>query len=133
MGDNHISNRIRRLRFDHDEMTQQELADKVGVTRQTILAIEAGKYAPSLMDVAPKDIYMAMETGPQSMPVFNDTNLDSTAKRDIIAFLKSVEEGGNPGGLSLGRLGPVTEGMFAWIFGLGLLVGIAVWLGKKAA
>jgi ubiquinol-cytochrome c reductase cytochrome c subunit len=96
-------------------------------------ALTRGKYAPSLMDVAPKDIYMAMETGPQSMPVFNDTNLDSTAKRDIIAFLKSVEGGGNPGGLSLGRLGPVTEGMFAWIFGLGLLVGIAVWLGKKAA
>jgi len=48
MNDDHISNRIRRLRFDHNEMTQQELADKVGVTRQTILAIEAGKYAPSL-------------------------------------------------------------------------------------
>ena len=43
-----IKNRIRRLRFDHDEMTQQQLADKVGVTRQTIIAIEAGKYAPSL-------------------------------------------------------------------------------------
>lgn len=43
-----ISNRIRRLRFDHSEMTQQQLADKVGVTRQTILAIEAGKYSPSL-------------------------------------------------------------------------------------
>ncbi|MEN6575202.1 MAG: helix-turn-helix transcriptional regulator [Phycisphaerales bacterium] len=48
MNDDRISNRIRRLRFDHNEMTQQELADKVGVTRQTILAIEAGKYAPSL-------------------------------------------------------------------------------------
>ncbi len=48
MNGDHISNRIRRLRFDHNEMTQQELADKVGVTRQTILAIEAGKYAPSL-------------------------------------------------------------------------------------
>jgi putative transcriptional regulator len=48
MNDDHISNRIRRLRFDHNEMTQQQLADKVGVTRQTILAIEAGKYAPSL-------------------------------------------------------------------------------------
>ncbi|MEN6428485.1 MAG: helix-turn-helix transcriptional regulator [Phycisphaerales bacterium] len=48
MNDDHISNRIRRLRFDHHEMTQQQLADKVGVTRQTILAIEAGKYAPSL-------------------------------------------------------------------------------------
>ena len=48
MNNDHISNRIRRLRFDHGEMTQQQLADKVGVTRQTIIAIEAGKYAPSL-------------------------------------------------------------------------------------
>ena len=43
-----ISNRIRRLRFDHDELTQQELADRVGVTRQTINAIEQAKYSPSL-------------------------------------------------------------------------------------
>ena len=43
-----ITNRVRRLRFDYGEMTQQQLADKVGVTRQTIIAIEAGKYAPSL-------------------------------------------------------------------------------------
>jgi putative transcriptional regulator len=48
MNDDHISNQIRRLRFDHGEMTQQQLADKAGVTRQTIIAIEAGKYAPSL-------------------------------------------------------------------------------------
>jgi len=48
MNNDHISNQIRRLRFDHGEMTQQQLADKVGVTRQTIIAIEAGKYAPSL-------------------------------------------------------------------------------------
>jgi putative transcriptional regulator len=43
-----ISNRIRRLRFDHGEMSQQELADRVGCTRQTIIAVEAGKYVPSL-------------------------------------------------------------------------------------
>jgi len=43
-----ITNRIRRLRFEHDEMTQKELARRAGVTRQTIIAIEAGKYAPSL-------------------------------------------------------------------------------------
>jgi putative transcriptional regulator len=43
-----IHNRIRRLRFDADEMTQQDLAELVGVTRQTIVAIEGGKYAPSL-------------------------------------------------------------------------------------
>lgn len=43
-----ISNNIRRLRFDHDEMTQKELAERVGVTRQTIVAIEKAKYSPSL-------------------------------------------------------------------------------------
>jgi putative transcriptional regulator len=48
MSNNRITNQIRRLRFENGEMTQQQLADKVGVTRQTIIAIEAGKYAPSL-------------------------------------------------------------------------------------
>ena len=43
-----LTNEIRRLRFDRDEMTQQQLADEVGVTRQTILAIEKNKYSPSL-------------------------------------------------------------------------------------
>ena len=44
-----VRNRIRRLRFDAGEMTQQQLADRVGVTRQTIIALEAGAYAPSLL------------------------------------------------------------------------------------
>ena len=43
-----VSNNIRKLRFHHDEMTQQQLAEKVGVTRQTIIAMEKGKYSPSL-------------------------------------------------------------------------------------
>lgn len=43
-----INNNVRKLRFNHDEMTQQQLAEKVGVTRQTIVAIEQGKYSPSL-------------------------------------------------------------------------------------
>jgi len=48
MSSDRLTNQIRRLRFDHGEMTQQQLADKAGVTRQTIIAIEAAKYAPSL-------------------------------------------------------------------------------------
>lgn len=48
MGSDRISNQIRRLRLENGQITQQELADKVGVTRQTIIAIEAGKYSPSL-------------------------------------------------------------------------------------
>ncbi|MFC3770070.1 helix-turn-helix transcriptional regulator [Paenibacillus sp. GCM10012303] len=48
MGKDAISNQIRNLRFHHNEMTQQQLADKAGVTRQTIVAIEKGNYSPSL-------------------------------------------------------------------------------------
>jgi putative transcriptional regulator len=49
MAESEIKNQIRKLRFENGEITQQELADKVGVTRQTILAIEADKYSPSLI------------------------------------------------------------------------------------
>ena len=48
MGSDRLSNKVRRLRFDNGEMTQQQLADRVGVTRQTIIAIESGRYSPSL-------------------------------------------------------------------------------------
>ena len=48
MTDGKIKNRIRRLRFDNDEMTQEELANRAGCTRQTIIALEQGKYVPSI-------------------------------------------------------------------------------------
>lgn len=48
MGRDEVKNRIRRLRFDHGEMTQEELARRVGCTRQTIIALEQGKYVPSV-------------------------------------------------------------------------------------
>lgn len=96
-------------------------------------ALTRGKYAPSLMSVSGKHIYEAMQTGPQSMPVFNDTNLSPQDKQDIITYLKHVENDPAEGGHNLGSLGPVTEGLFAWTFGIGLCIGVAVWLGRKAA
>jgi len=96
-------------------------------------ALTRGKYAPSLRNVTGNHIYEAMATGPESMPVFNDQNLSPTDKNDIISYLHDLDKSKNPGGLSLGNLGPVSEGMFVWVFGLGLLVGAAVWLGSKAA
>lgn len=96
-------------------------------------ALTRGKYAPAIGDISDRHIYLAMTTGPQSMPVFSDANLSSESKRDIIAFLNTIEEQESPGGMTLGSLGPVTEGLFAWVFGLGILVGAAVWLGSKSA
>jgi ubiquinol-cytochrome c reductase cytochrome c subunit len=96
-------------------------------------ALTRGKYAPSLRNISGRLMYEAMATGPESMPVFNDKNLSPTGKKDIITYLQNIDKNKNPGGLSLGNLGPVSEGMFVWIFGLGLMVGAAVWLGSKAA
>ena len=52
--------------------------------------------------------------------------------RSIIKWIKAAEKEKNLGGATLGRVGPVTEGLLAWTFGLGLLIGIAVWLTSKA-
>jgi len=96
-------------------------------------ALSRGKYAPTLKGVAGKDIYEAMVTGPQSMPVFNDANISPEGKNSIIAFLKTTQQEQSVGGMTLGNLGPVSEGMFIWVFGLGIMVACAVWLGQKSA
>jgi ubiquinol-cytochrome c reductase cytochrome c subunit len=95
-------------------------------------ALSEGKYAPSLSKTDPRHIYEAMMTGPQSMPVFNDANLTPEEKRDVIAYLVQQREP-NPGGLELGSLGPVSEGLWVWVVGIGLLIGSAVWLGAKSS
>jgi ubiquinol-cytochrome c reductase cytochrome c subunit len=94
-------------------------------------ALSYGKFAPPLAGVEPRHIYEAMLIGPQAMPVFNDHTLPSEDKRDIIAFLKSVENEPDPGGLGLGRIGPVSEGLWVWLVGIGGLIGVSVWLGAK--
>lgn len=92
-------------------------------------ALTQGKYAPSLENVDPKHIFEAMQTGPQNMPAFPDTTMPEKQKQEIVAFVRyQANEAPNPGGLSLGSLGPVTEGLFGWIFGLGALIVIAIWI-----
>ena len=95
-------------------------------------ALPQGKYAPPLMGVDSKYIYEAMLTGPQQMPVFSDEVLQPQEKKDIIAYLKSLEEAPSYGGFALGSLGPVSEGMFAWLVGIGSLVGFAVWIAANS-
>ncbi|MFB6789744.1 c-type cytochrome [Streptomyces olivaceus] len=98
-------------------------------------ALTHGKYAPTLEDVDPKHLYEAMQTGPQNMPSFPDTTLSEQNKKDIIAYLDAVngDETVDPGGLSLGGLGPVSEGLFGWIFGLGACIAVAVWVAARTA
>jgi ubiquinol-cytochrome c reductase cytochrome c subunit len=95
-------------------------------------ALTQGKYAPSLMLVEPKEIYMAMITGPQNMPVFSDAQIPTEEKQHIIKYIQTMQENSNPGGLSLGRIGPVTEGVFLVTAIFAALIAAAVWIGIKA-
>ncbi|MDI2098218.1 c-type cytochrome [Ruicaihuangia caeni] len=95
-------------------------------------ALTEGKWAPQLKGLDARYIYGAMVTGPQAMPVFNDLNISPEEKRDIITYLDYVSENPSVGGFDLGSLGPVSEGLFIWIFGLGGLVAITVWLTARS-
>jgi ubiquinol-cytochrome c reductase cytochrome c subunit len=95
-------------------------------------ALTEGKYAPVLKGVAPVHVYEAMLTGPQNMPAFNDLNLTPEDKKDVIAYLQYNEENPSAGGLELGSLGPVSEGLFLWVFGLGGIVALTVWITAKS-
>jgi len=95
-------------------------------------ALPNGKYAPSLMNSSPRHIYEAMLTGPQQMPVFSDQVLLPQDKRDVIAYIVALQNQKDPGGMGLGRLGPVSEGLWGWLIGIGLLVCVAVWIGAKS-
>jgi ubiquinol-cytochrome c reductase cytochrome c subunit len=95
-------------------------------------ALTQGKFAPDLMNVDPAHVYEAMVTGPQNMPVFNDLNITPEDKANIIAYLEYLNDHPSPGGIDLGSLGPVSEGLFAWIFALGAIVAVTVWLTSRA-
>jgi ubiquinol-cytochrome c reductase cytochrome c subunit len=94
-------------------------------------ALTYGKNAPSLNASTPTQIYEAMLTGPEAMPVFGDGTITPAEKKDIIAYVIDTRNEANPGGFSLGRTGTVTEGLVGWLGGLGFLVLIALWLTAK--
>ena len=95
-------------------------------------ALSEGRWAPSLMESDAKEIVEAMLTGPQNMPKFSDQTITPQEKRDIIRYIQELQAQKDPGGNGLGRLGPVTEGLFLFVVGMGALVIIAVWIGAKA-
>jgi ubiquinol-cytochrome c reductase cytochrome c subunit len=96
-------------------------------------ALLGGDYAPNLGRATPEQIYTAMLSGPASMPRFTDRQLTSEEKQDIIAYVLAVRGQNNaPGGLTIGELGPVPEGLVVFLVGLVALVGFTAWLGSRS-
>jgi ubiquinol-cytochrome c reductase cytochrome c subunit len=98
-------------------------------------ALSGGNYAPPLTGtgVTNAEIWEALRTGPQNMPVFSPTQLSDQDVKTIIAYLSEVNSSPDSGGYSLGGVGPVTEGAAAWILGIGGLVGFALWIASRGA
>lgn len=97
-------------------------------------ALSSGKYAPSLHDATEQEIYAAMLTGPQNMPVFGDNEITPQEKREIVTYVtQQIQEDKAPGGLfNLGGYGPVTEGLAIFLVGITVLVFTALWIAGKS-
>lgn len=94
-------------------------------------ALTEGKWAPSLMDASPQEVYEAMLSGPQNMPVFGDGTLPVGEKQDLVKYIGHLQTQTQPGGWAMGSFGPVSEGAMLFTLGLGLMAAAAVWIGAK--
>ncbi|GAA0735153.1 c-type cytochrome [Dactylosporangium roseum] len=97
-------------------------------------ALSSGKFAPTLQHATNRDIYAAMLTGPQNMPVFGNNQLSPDDKAAIIAYIQDVNknEAATPGGWGIGRYGPVTEGLVIFLVGIAALVFATLWIAGKS-
>ncbi|MGY1712716.1 c-type cytochrome [Geodermatophilus sp. SYSU D00758] len=95
-------------------------------------ALSSGKAAPSLEGANDLEIYTAMLTGPENMPVFGDNQLTPEEKRSIILYVQTINEQADPGGAGIGRIGPVAEGLVIWTVGVSILLFGIFWMGSKA-
>ncbi|MCW2527785.1 MAG: cytochrome c [Pseudonocardiales bacterium] len=94
--------------------------------------LSAGKIAPSMNEATDAQIYTAMTSGPESMPVFSDNQITPEQKMAIITYVQTLKASADPGGSGLGRLGPVPEGLIIWTVGLGALMVTILWIGNKS-
>jgi ubiquinol-cytochrome c reductase cytochrome c subunit len=95
-------------------------------------ALSSGKYAPDLHDADDLEVYTAMLSGPENMPVFGDNQLTPSEKRSIINYIQTVKDMPDPGGAGIGRIGPVGEGLVIWVVGISVLMFGIFWMGTKA-
>ncbi|TDB80307.1 cytochrome c [Micromonospora sp. KC721] len=96
-------------------------------------ALSSGKFAPSLHPASDRQIYAAMLSGPQNMPVFGDNQITPEQKADIIAYIQeTLKHDQDQGGFNLGRYGPSTEGLAIFLVGLVALVFASLWIAGKS-
>jgi ubiquinol-cytochrome c reductase cytochrome c subunit len=93
--------------------------------------LSAGKSAPSLNHATDLQIYTAMVSGPESMPVFSDNQITPSEKRQIVSYIQTLKASADPGGHGIDRIGPVSEAIVIWVGGIGFLMIVILWIGAK--
>lgn len=93
--------------------------------------LSAGKEAPSLNPSTDLQMWTAMLSGPESMPVFSNNELTPDNKRAIVAYVQTIKNSADPGGSGIGRIGPVSEAIVIWVAGVGALMIAILWIGAK--
>ncbi|MDQ2838755.1 MAG: cytochrome c [Actinomycetota bacterium] len=94
--------------------------------------LSAGKIAPGLTVATDTQIYTAMLSGPENMPVFSNNQITPEQKQEIISYIQYLRNSKDPGGAGLDRIGPVSEGLLIWTAGLGVLMITILWIGAKS-
>ncbi len=73
-----------------------------------------------------------MQSGPESMPRYADTQITPEEKRAIVRYVTYLQKSGDPGGAGLGRYGPISEGLVAWLVGITVMVAMTLWIGARS-
>ena len=95
-------------------------------------ALTYGKYAPELRPASARVIWGAMQSGPANMPRFSNQQLNDDEKAAITRYITYLQDSEDPGGASLGRYGPIAEGLAIWVVGITALVALTLWIGARA-
>jgi ubiquinol-cytochrome c reductase cytochrome c subunit len=95
-------------------------------------ALSSGRAAPGLADATPTQVAAAVRVGPGQMPVFGPETLDDDDLNDLVRYVEYLDDPADPGGLPIGRTGPIPEGFVAWLVGMGALLALVAWIGTRS-
>ena len=95
-------------------------------------ALSYGRAAPRLSDATPTEVAAAVRVGPGQMPVFGPDTLSSEELNDLVRYVEYLKDPADPGGVPIGRTGPIPEGFVAWLVGMVALLALVAWIGTRS-
>ena len=95
-------------------------------------ALSYGRAAPRLHPAEPEQVAAAVRTGPGQMPVFGPREISAQELDELVRYVRYLRHPADPGGLPIGRIGPIPEGFVAWSIGMVALLGLVAWIGTRS-